>query len=43
LLLILLADAGAVRTLIAPAWFLQLRWPLSCVAAIALLAVSVRL
>jgi hypothetical protein len=37
LVLFLVADREAVRRGLAPAWFMQLRWPLSCGAAIAML------
>ena len=37
LLALLIADRGAVKSGMAPGWFLDLRWPLSIAAAMALL------
>lgn len=36
LALFLVADHTALRQGLAPAWFMQLRWPLSCAAALAM-------
>jgi hypothetical protein len=41
LVLFLAADRAAVSRGLAPAWFMQLRWPLSCGAALAMLAGAV--
>ncbi|MBY0568816.1 MAG: DUF3429 domain-containing protein [Hyphomonadaceae bacterium] len=36
LLAVLVIDAIAVKSALVPAWFMQLRWPLSCAAALSL-------
>lgn len=42
LLAILGADSIAARSGLAPAWFTQLRWPLSCAGATALIVAALR-